>query len=352
MPQLFDIVGKTIANWYQIHKRVLPWRETTDAYKIWISEIILQQTRVDQALGYFSRFVERFPNVESLAQASEDEVLKYWQGLGYYSRARNLHFAAQHIVAKHHSIFPSSHKEVLALKGIGDYTAAAICSFSYNMPYAVVDGNVFRVLSRLFGITTPINSTQGKKEFSLLAEKLLNKKNPSLHNQAMMEFGALQCTPKSPNCMQCPLQEFCVAFASNIVKDLPVKTKKLVQRDRFFNYLFIKKNAYTFIEKRTQNDIWKNLYQFPLIETEKLSEIEDLLKHPFLNDKKFVIKKISSVYKHVLSHQIIYARFLTIETNDKLFSENEGFIAVPISNLSTFPIPRLVEIFIEKNLEN
>ncbi|MBO7316798.1 MAG: A/G-specific adenine glycosylase [Paludibacteraceae bacterium] len=352
MPQLFDIVGKTIANWYQIHKRVLPWRETTDAYKIWISEIILQQTRVDQALGYFSRFVERFPNVESLAQASEEEVLKYWQGLGYYSRARNLHFAAQHIVAKHHSIFPSSHKEVLALKGIGDYTAAAICSFSYNMPYAVVDGNVFRVLSRLFGITTPINSTQGKKEFSLLAEKLLNKKNPSLHNQAIMEFGALQCVPKSPNCIQCPLQEFCVAFASNLVKTLPVKTKKIVQRERFFNYFFIKKGTETILQKRTQNDIWKNLYQFPLIETEKLSEVEDLLKHPFLNDKRFVIKKTSSVYKHVLSHQIIYARFFTIETYDDLFPENKEFIAIPISNLSGFPVPRLMEIFIEKNLEN
>lgn len=352
MPQHFDVIRSTIANWYKRHKRALPWRDTTDAYKIWISEVILQQTRVDQALGYFYRFVERFPNVETLAQAEEEEVLKYWQGLGYYSRARNLHSAAQQIFTKYHSIFPTDYEDVLSLKGIGDYTAAAICSFAYNKPYAVVDGNVFRVLSRLFGISTPINSSQGKKEFSLLANNLLNKKNPSLHNQAIMEFGALQCTPKSPNCTECPLKDFCVAFTNNMVKTLPIKTTKISQKERFFHYLFVKKENETFLEKRTQNDIWKNLYQFPLIETEKQIDLEEILKMSFFSGKKFVLKKSSSIYKHVLSHQIIYARFLTIETECDYFFENKETIKVSIENLDYFPIPRLMEIFIEKNLEN
>lgn len=352
MPQLFDKIGRTIIDWYQVYKRALPWRDTTDAYKIWISEIILQQTRVDQALGYFLRFVERFPDVKTLAEATEEEVLKHWQGLGYYSRARNLHSAAQQIVLKHHAVFPTDYAAVLALKGVGDYTAAAICSFAYNMPYAVVDGNVFRVLARVFGIETPINSSQGKKEFSLLANNLLNRENPSLHNQAIMEFGALQCTPQSPNCMECPLQSFCVAFANDVVKLLPIKTKKIVQRERFFNYLFIKKGNETFLQKRTQNDIWKNLYQFPLVETECLTEAEDLLKLPIFANKNFILKQISPVYKHVLSHQIIRARFLTIEIGDEFQGEAEGFVKTPIARLDSFPIPRLIEIFLDKNLEN
>lgn len=352
MSQHFDKIRNTIANWYNVQKRSLPWRDTTDAYKIWISEVILQQTRVDQALGYFYRFIERFPNVETLARAEEEEVLKYWQGLGYYSRARNLHSAAQQIFTKYHSIFPTDYKDVLNLKGVGDYTAAAICSFAYNKPYAVVDGNVFRVLSRLFGISTPINSSQGKKEFFLLANNLLNKKNPSLHNQAIMEFGALQCTPKSPNCTECPLQNFCVAFDCNMVKTLPIKKHTNSQKKRFFNFLFIKQENETFLEKRTQNDIWKNLYQFPLIETEKPIEPEELLKMPLFADKKFVLTKSSSIYKHVLSHQIIYARFLTIETDRTCSWGNKEWIKILITDLDSFPIPRLMEIFIEKNLEN
>ena len=340
----------TLIKWYETNKRDLPWRHTTDPYRIWISEIILQQTRVAQGYDYYMRFMENYPDVFALASASEDEVLKLWQGLGYYSRARNLHEAARCMAEA--GGFPDTYEGVRALKGVGDYTAAAICSFAYNMPYAVVDGNVFRVLARVFGIETPINSSQGKKEFSLLANNLLNRENPSLHNQAIMEFGALQCTPQSPNCMECPLQSFCVAFANDVVKLLPIKTKKIVQRERFFNYLFIKKGNETFLQKRTQNDIWKNLYQFPLVETECLTEAEDLLKLPIFANKNFILKQISPVYKHVLSHQIIRARFLTIEIGDEFQGEAEGFVKTPIARLDSFPIPRLIEIFLDKNLEN
>ena len=231
-------IAATLIHWYAENKRELPWRETTDPYRIWISEIILQQTRVVQGLEYFNRFMLRFPDVRALAEAPGDEVMKYWQGLGYYSRARNLHAAAKEIVEKFGGEFPRNYSDVLTLKGIGEYTAA-ICSFAWKLPYAVVDGNVYRVLARIFGIDTPIDSNAGKKVFSGLAAELLDRRHPDLYNQAIMDFGAIQCTPKVPVCLYCPLRENCVALASGQVEKLPVKAGKSVVKPRYFNYLHI-----------------------------------------------------------------------------------------------------------------
>ena len=255
-----------LIGWYEENKRDLPWRDTKDPYRIWISEIILQQTRVAQGYDYFVRFMERFPDVFTLAEADEDEVMKHWQGLGYYSRARNLHAAARSMASS--GGFPVTYEGVLALKGVGEYTAAAICSFAYDMPYAVVDGNVYRVLSRWLGIDTPIDSTSGKKEFAQAAQELMDKRRPALYNQAIMDFGALQCTPASPDCLFCPLADSCLALSQGRVDTLPVKQHKTKVTHRFFNYIYVRTGGYTFIRKRTGNDIWKNLYEPLLIETD------------------------------------------------------------------------------------
>lgn len=261
-----NIFSGTLLDWYAENKRDLPWRNTTDPYLIWISEIILQQTRVAQGYEYFLRFIKRFPDVASLAAASEDEVMKYWQGLGYYSRARNLHAAAKSMKGT----FPKNYAEVRALKGVGDYTAAAICSFAYDMPYAVVDGNVYRVLSRYFGIDIPIDSTEGKKTFTALAREMLDKSRPADYNQAIMDFGAVQCMPQSPNCLFCPLSGSCRALLEGKVQQLPVKQHRTKTTNRYFNYIYVRMGAHTLIHKRTENDIWKNLFELPLIETEKI----------------------------------------------------------------------------------
>lgn len=254
--------SEILINWYREHKRELPWRESSDPYLIWISEIILQQTRVVQGYDYFIRFIKRFPDVTSLAEADEDEVMKFWQGLGYYSRARNLHAAARSM----NGVFPKTYPEVLALKGVGEYTAAAICSFAYNMPYAVVDGNVYRVLSRYLGIETPIDSTEGKKLFASLAGEFLDKSRPAVYNQAIMDFGAIQCTPQNPACLFCPLAGSCMALSKSMVAQLPVKQHKTKTTERFLNYIYVRAGACTFINKRTGNDIWKNLFELPLID--------------------------------------------------------------------------------------
>lgn len=266
-----NILSERLLEWYKENKRELPWRDTTDPYLIWISEIILQQTRVAQGYEYFLRFVRRFPDVASLAAASEDEVMKYWQGLGYYSRARNLHAAAKSMNGK----FPVTYEDVRGLKGVGDYTAAAICAFAYNMPYAVVDGNVYRVLSRYLGIDTPIDSTEGKKVFAVLAQEMLDERRPTDYNQAIMDFGAIQCTPQSPNCMFCPLADRCFALSKGLIAHLPVKQHKTKTVNRYFNYIYVRMGAETLIHKRTENDIWKNLFELPLVEAERdLSEEE------------------------------------------------------------------------------
>ena len=292
--------SEILINWYREHKRELPWRESSDPYLIWISEIILQQTRVVQGYDYFIRFIKRFPDVTSLAEADEDEVMKFWQGLGYYSRARNLHAAARSM----NGVFPKTYPEVLALKGVGEYTAAAICSFAYNMPYAVVDGNVYRVLSRYLGIETPIDSTEGKKLFASLAGEFLDKSRPAVYNQAIMDFGAIQCTPQNPACLFCPLAGSCMALSKSMVAQLPVKQHKTKTTERFLNYIYVRAGACTFINKRTGNDIWKNLFELPLIETASSVTEEELLALPefiklFDKEEVPVVRSICRNVKHV-----------------------------------------------------
>lgn len=340
--------SNTIEKWYQEYKRELPWRESADPYVIWISEIILQQTRFVQGYDYFMRFMKRFPDVATLAQADEDEVMKYWQGLGYYSRARNLHAAAKSM----NGVFPKTYPKVRALKGVGDYTAAAICSFAYNMPYAVVDGNVYRVLSRYLGIDTPIDSTEGKKLFAAVADELLDKKNPALYNQAIMDFGAIQCSPQSPNCMFCPLASGCSALAGGMVAQLPVKQHKTKTTNRYFNYIYVRMGAYTLINKRTGNDIWKNLFEFPLIETPEAVSEEEFPALPeframFAEGETPIVRLVCRDVKHVLSHRVIYANFYMVDLpeNSQSFT---SYQKIKADELEQYAVSRLVHAFIEK----
>jgi len=311
----------------------------------------LQQTRVAQGLDYYNRFVERFPDALTLAEADENEVLKYWQGLGYYSRARNLHTAARQIKELHSGIFPDKYEKILALKGIGEYTAAAISSFAYNQPYAVLDGNVYRVLSRIFGIETPINTAKAKKEFTALAQMLLDKNNPAKHNNAIMEFGALQCVPSSPDCAACPLAEKCAAFSNGKVKNLPVKEKKNAVKERFFNYFFVQNSDYVYLKKREAKDIWKNLYEFPLIETNKKAEIADLIGEKafqkLFGNTELQILGQSFYVKHILTHRIIHATFYTVNIMEN-YELSADFLKIPKSDLQDYPVSRLIEMFLEE----
>lgn len=345
-----ELSNKIIA-WYQKNKRDLPWRNTSDPYKIWISEIILQQTRVVQGLDYYIRFVSRFPNVRALAMVDLDEVLKLWQGLGYYSRARNLHKAAVQIVEKYDGVFPQKHDLVLGLSGIGVYTAAAVCSFAYNQPYAVVDGNVYRVLSRIFGIETAINSTAGAKMFAALADEFLDKSHPALHNQALMEFGALYCVPQSPDCAHCILQQECVACQQKRVDVLPVKLKTVKVKERFFNYVMFIQGDNTYIRKREGQDIWKNLYEFPLLESDHLFSMEELLNNvEFQNltgsSDAIEIKTVWGPVKHVLTHRIIYANFTQVFVSDNSFMIPK-YQKIRTEDLDLFAVSRLTEMFLE-----
>lgn len=338
--------SEILISWYRNNKRDLPWRKTTNPYKIWLSEIILQQTRVDQGLDYYIKFIKHYPTIKDLANAHEEEVLKLWQGLGYYSRARNLHFTAKIITNNHDGIFPNNYKDIISLKGIGEYTAAAISSFSFNLPYPVIDGNVFRVLSRVFNINTPIDSTLGKKEFKELAIHLIDKKNPAEYNQAIMEFGAIQCKPKNPLCDSCVFNSKCLAFHKNVIEKLPVKSKKVLQKPRYFNYLVIQDKNNIIIKQRTENDIWKGLYDFPLIESKNRINDFKNLDVSFHNNKDITILK-SKEFLHVLSHQKIYATFWNINTTS-LESFNKKDIVIKRSDLKKYPIPKLIENFIFK----
>jgi len=341
-------ISNTLVKWYSENKRQLPWRDISDPYRIWISEIILQQTRVNQGMNYYLRFVERFPDVVSLADAHEDEVLKYWQGLGYYSRARNLHKTAQIIVEKFAGVFPKNYTEILGLKGIGEYTAAAISSFAYNKPFAVVDGNVYRVLSRLFGLETPIDSTVGKKEFAKLAENLLDKKEPALHNQAIMEFGALQCVPVQPDCEHCPLKSVCEANKLGLVEKLPLKTSKTKVRERFFNYFYIQCRDSIFIQKRTEKDIWQNLFEFPLVESDRLFETTEIAQNELFSDIPDIeIETTAYSFKHILSHQRLFARFFSLKINSKNSYLN-NLIEIKKDEIDNFAVSRLTSLFLEK----
>ncbi len=300
---------RQLLGWYDTNHRILPWRETDNAYYIWISEIILQQTRVVQGYDYYLRFIDRFPDVKSLAEAPEDEVLLMWQGLGYYSRARNLHKAAQQIMERHNGVFPTAYDDVRALQGIGDYTAAAICSFAYNQAYAVLDGNVYRVLARLFDEETPMDTPAGKRLFHRLADDILNHAEPAQHNNAIMEFGALYCVPTHPDCANCPLQIHCKAFANNTVDLLPVRKPIAPLKDRYLNYIvYQSQDGKTLLHRREGQDIWKHLYEFPLYESDHLFTVEEL-QHKL--PQGAILTKEKSM-RHILSHQRLHARFFYV----------------------------------------
>ncbi len=346
-----NIIQDTLLKWFDANRRDLPWRHNPTPYEVWLSEVILQQTRVSQGMEYYLRFIERWPTVVELAKASEEEVLKIGQVLGFYSRARNLHHCAQQVTSEYEGQFPSDYEKLKRLKGIGDYTAAAIASIAFNLPHAVVDGNVYRVLARLYDIDTPININEGQKLFAQLAEDLLNRKQPGLHNQALMEFGALHCTPKNPDCMLCPLQAQCLAFAHQTVMQRPVKLQKVKVTTRYFNYLVIKTNDCIYLHKRSDNDIWKNLYDFPCIESEQPMSVEEIVASEqfkqIIENKPFIIVKASPVFIHKLTHRTILAQFIEIKLEKKLLRiETKDLFLTPETDLGTFPIPRLIDLYL------
>ena len=381
--------SNTILSWFRENGRELPWRETKNPYAIWLSEIILQQTRIAQGWEYWERFMAQYPTVQDLAAAHEDEVLKLWQGLGYYSRARNLHTAAKQIVALGH--FPDTLEGIKQLKGVGDYTAAAIGSFAFDIPAAVVDGNVYRVLARYFGIDTPINSTQGKKEFAALAQSLLpsSKASDSLssfspasdfqsslslvaaYNQAMMDFGAIQCTPQSPKCLLCPLAETCEAMRTNRVAELPVKQKTMKVKTRHLSYIYIRCKGETAIHRRGEGDIWQGLWepfnasdiaeacaspssaQASLSSTKfstsltKLSSFKKELAADLHLSNVDALQLLAQDVKHVLTHRILLADFYLLET-DAHPQLPDDYIWIKEEEIEDYGIPRLIELMLER----
>lgn len=346
-------ISALLCAWYEANARDLPWRHTRDPYRIWISEVILQQTRVAQGLAYYLRFTDRFPDVVSLAGADLDEVLKYWQGLGYYSRARNLHAAAREIMERFDGHFPKLYPDVRSLKGVGDYTAAAICSIAYDLPYATVDGNVCRVISRLFNLDWPIDTTQGKKQITVLANELLDRTRPGLHNQAMMELGALQCLPRNPDCMSCPLSGSCLAFAAGRerVESLPVSSPKKAVKPRYFNYLCIQYQGKLLLSKREKKDIWQHLYEFPLIETETAVDYPTLREsrayRELLDRVEERVFGITDMPPHILSHRVIHARFYEMEVTH-LSPALERCWQVEASSVGDYAVSRLIEAYLQR----
>lgn len=338
-----------VVEWYKLNKRDLPWRDTKDPYKVWLSEIILQQTRVNQGMPYYFRFLETFPTVHALANATEREVLRLWQGLGYYTRARNLHKCAKMVVAKYNGKFPDNFKTLLTLPGIGEYTAAAIASFSFREPVAVVDGNVFRVLSRVFGIENEINSPEGKKIFTALANDLISKNIPDFHNQAVMEFGALHCIPKNPPCETCQFQPVCFAAQQKLQAVLPRKAKAKAARERYFYYIVVQRGKSLLMKKRDGKDIWHGLYDFwlveknrPLREDQLLEEATNTLKNEFSIEQV----EISGNYKHVLSHQVIHAKFVLIKTGKFTLPKDGTLKFYTFEKIYDLPKPVLITRFL------
>ena len=339
---------KALTVWYNHTKRELPWRESRDPYKIWVSEVILQQTRVQQGMDYYHNFLRLFPDIKSLAMAPEEDILKVWQGLGYYSRARNMHHAAKIILSTYDGKFPNDYESIRNLKGIGDYTAAAIASIAFDLPYAVVDGNVFRVLARLFGITTPIDTVSGKKEFYNLAQLMLDTDRPGEFNQALMEFGAIQCLPGQPLCTDCPLSGKCHAFANKAIGSFPVKSKQVKQKERYFNYLYIHQAEKLFLVKRGEKDIWRNMYQFPLVETTTSASSEEVISSDawrvILANLAFTIETVFPERIHLLTHQKLHIRFFSIHLNEMEIPGH--LIAVERENIARYPVPKPIEIFL------
>jgi A/G-specific adenine glycosylase len=342
-----DDFNLLIIKWYRQNKRNLPWRITKDPYKIWLSEVILQQTKVSQGLDYYVKFCNNYPTVFDLAKANEQNILSDWQGLGYYSRARNLHNAAKNIVSEHQGEFPKDYAKILRLKGVGEYTAAAIVSFAYDLPYAVVDGNVFRVLSRIFDISIPIDSSEGKKAFYELANTLLNKSNPSEHNQAIMEFGALQCTPTNPNCEVCPFYDRCLALRNNTIPMRPLKTTKTKIRKRYFHFLHLEDESEIVIQQRTEKDIWQNMYQFPLIELSHDDTIENM-RLELERNHNILISSYKTGIKHILSHQHLHTTVWRIHVIPEHIRQNSNYKVILKKDLVNYPIPRIIDRYLEE----
>ena len=344
------MLNKKLGEWYEKEKRDLPWRNSSDPYKIWLSEIILQQTRVEQGLGYYLTFLKKFPDIFSLANAETDEILKVWQGLGYYSRARNLHETAKFIVSEYRGFFPSEYRELIKLKGIGPYTAAAISSIAFNKARAAVDGNVKRVISRLFTVEHEINSTEGIRIIGELAEEMLDRRNPGNHNQAVMELGATICLPKNPSCSTCPLNLNCLAYRQGKVTSFPVNSGRQKVRDRYFNYLIIRQGESIWINQRSGNDIWKGLFEFPLIETKEAPDIENF--HHLLDNivkvlkEEVVVTRISDNIRHKLSHLNINTRFIHVSLNSEQTTSELPGIRIKISSFEEFAVPRLIDRYI------
>ncbi len=339
---------KKLLEWYNPTSRNLPWKKDATAYKIWLSEVILQQTRVEQGTPYYLAFVKKYPTVKTLAKAPLDEVLKLWEGLGYYSRARNLHKAAQQVTEVYNGKFPDTYEEILALKGIGSYTAAAIASFAYNLPHAVLDGNVFRVLSRVFGISTPIDTTEGKRQFEKLAASLLDKKDAATHNQAIMDLGAIICKPKNPLCEKCPFSSDCKALEHQEIQQLPVKSKKLIKSNRNLHYFVVYDDKSIYIQQRTSDDIWKGLYEFPMLETTSDQDLKKELKILF-NGQPPKLPVTPFIYKQTLTHQYISGFFYEIQMQP-LPNILQSLLKIRKSTINRYAYPKIVRSYLQDRL--
>ena len=344
-----------LLDWYSHSLRPLPWKAEKDPYLVWLSEIILQQTRVEQGLPYYQKFKQNYPTVQAMAQASQDAILKHWEGLGYYSRARNMHEAAQYVANQLSGQFPSTYKDLLKLKGVGPYTAAAIASFAYDLPHAVVDGNVFRVLSRYLGADCPIDTTFGKRFFNQQAQQILDQKQPGLYNQAIMDFGATVCRPKKPTCTSCPMQSKCIAFQDRTINQLPVKSKKITRQQRYFHFVIFNIGEKVYIRKRTGKDIWLGLYEFPLIETKQPVFDQSLLinNHDWKGwlkpNASFLLRRRSKPFQQTLTHQLIAATFWEFDLSSSNLITNPAFLLLERKNLSNFAFPKVIDWYLNDN---
>lgn len=341
--------SEKLYKWHNTIDRSLPWKETEDVFHIWLSEIILQQTRVEQGIPYYLKFVKRFQTVRELAHASDEEVMKLWEGLGYYSRARNMHKAAQ-IIAENGGEFPKTYSELLALPGVGKYTAAAIASFAYNEAVPVIDGNVNRVATRIFGIQEPIDTNSGQKAIHEIVHRIFDSKQPAKFNQAIMDFGAVHCTPKNPLCSQCIFSDVCIAFQEELVEMIPVKSKKINKKNRFFNYLILSDDKNISIRKRIEKDIWKHLHDFILIEKESPG-IEEITKKldENLKDYKILSLNKSEPFKHILTHQNLYVNFYNISVEELKLKKGSAYFLVERKNLRKFAFPKIIDWYLDNN---
>lgn len=349
-----DVISfrEALIEWYASHRRDLPWRATQDPYKIWLSEIILQQTRVAQGLKYYESFVEQYPTVKDLAAADEDEVLSLWKGLGYYSRARNLHYTAQVIVKDYGGVFPPIYDEIIRLKGIGSYTAAAICSFAFQQPYPVIDGNVVRVISRLYGITDPVDSRDTRSKILQIVESLYDRDRPDEYNQAIMEFGALQCKPKSPDCGSCPFGSTCIAYLEGVVDVIPTKEKKIKRYKRYFHYLIIQDADRVWLRKRLGKDIWQGLYEFHLHESNDDTQLSHQViesELSVLGIEQFTLDEVSEIRIQKLTHRDIHARFYHVSVPDLEGLTNDNYFLEDQKKTSNFALPKIIVNYLSED---